>query len=163
MILLTLESRRNSPVRLPQGYSLVSTCRLACCKPQCKAGFFQLLVLVSIIFTSGAPPATGPHFCSSADSCSACLRLSPSCSVSNLSAPNSGFSILLSVCDILIHCPHFLCYSFIFISISDKNITYSLSQFLHLVLCLFHTIVCIAFLPNYIKSSSELGCSFNTN
>lgn len=87
----------------------------------------------------------------------------PSCSVSNLSAPNSGFSILLSVCDILIHCPHFLCYSFIFISISDKNITYSLSQFLHLVLCLFHTIVCIAFLPNYIKSSSELGCSFNTN
>lgn len=103
-------------------------------------------------------PSHIAHSDSSADSCSGWLHLSSSLSISGLSMHNSRFSILLSICDILIHCPHFLCHSFIFNSISDLKISFiSLLQFSHLILFLFVSIIVgIAFLPNYIKRSSGL-------
>lgn len=120
-----LESRRNSA----QFYSLVSNCRLVCCKSPFKAGFFQLQRLsLSITFTSVVSPATG-HILPAQQ---LPLRLAPprsSFSISNLSSHNSRFSILLSSCDISIHCPHFLCYSIIFNSTSEKSIIYLLLVF----------------------------------
>lgn len=130
-IMFSLESRRNST----QFYSLVSNCRLVCCKSPFKAGLSQLQCLsLSITFTSVVSPATG-HILPTQQ---IPLRLAPppsSFSISNLSSSNSRFSILLSSCDILIHCPHFLCYSIIFNSTSDKSIIYLLSVFTFNFIC----------------------------
>ncbi|XP_046944712.1 uncharacterized protein LOC124518707 isoform X2 [Lynx rufus] len=109
-----------------------------------------------------ASPATGPHSRRSADSRSVWLLLSSSSSISNLSTRNSRVSILLPSCDILIHCPHFLCYSFFSIlSVVKISFIHYQGVYISFSLCLFHTTVCPAFLPKYSESSPGLGCFFN--
>lgn len=129
-----LESRRNKTVSCLCFTHLLVIVGLHVANLPLRQAFCNCLFSsLSITFTSAASTATGLHL--TAQQIPALqLHLSSSSSISNLSTHNSRCGILLSSCDILIHCPHFLCYSFIFCSISDKNIIYSLSQFLHLIL-----------------------------
>lgn len=110
------------------------------------------------LLPGSVPPR--PHSHTSADSCCGWLQLSSSSSISNLSMHNSRFSILLSSCHILIHCPHFLCYSFIFNSISDKNIIYSFSQCSQCFICVcFIQQGALHFCPTTVKAPQDYTVS----